>query len=132
MQFVQAVLALQWLSKLHAACWGQHPAGIWPQVLGYAASRMHPVLDCGARCPSPSLLSPQKTTWTQEITLPKVSLNIADESARVPSPCLQLNKRTELCERMNLVTDAQLLQSHNGELFLCRGRTGPWKNAGVI
>ena len=29
---MQAVLALQWLSKMHAACWGALPSGIWPKV----------------------------------------------------------------------------------------------------
>ncbi|KAL0047335.1 hypothetical protein WJX82_000891 [Trebouxia sp. C0006] len=27
----QAVLALKWLSRMHAACWGCSPQGIWPQ-----------------------------------------------------------------------------------------------------
>ena len=29
---LQAALALRWLSRMHAACWGCPPAGIWPQV----------------------------------------------------------------------------------------------------
>lgn len=32
---MQAVLALQWLSKMHAACWGCAPSGIWPQVTAH-------------------------------------------------------------------------------------------------
>ena len=30
---IQAVLALQWLSKMHAACWGASSSGIWPKVV---------------------------------------------------------------------------------------------------
>ena len=33
---VQAVLALQWLSKMHVACWGASPSGIWTQVMVHA------------------------------------------------------------------------------------------------
>ncbi|KAL3130840.1 hypothetical protein ABBQ38_000173 [Trebouxia sp. C0009 RCD-2024] len=32
LDYPQAVLALTWLSKMHADCWGVSPSGVWPKL----------------------------------------------------------------------------------------------------
>ena len=69
---MQAVLALQWLSKMHAACWGAPPSGVWPKVsvnhtepvLYYISSRLLTAAHCSCNyirvLPAPKLASDRK------------------------------------------------------------------------